>query len=54
MVKNLPANVGDMGLSPGPGRSQHATEQLGPCATTTEPALWSLQATTTEPVSLNY
>ena len=22
VVKNLPANAGDMGLSPGPGRSQ--------------------------------
>ena len=25
-----------------------AAEQLSPCATTTEPALWSLQATTAE------
>ena len=33
VVKNLPANAGDMGSSPGPGRSH---EQLSPCATTTE------------------
>ena len=26
----------------------HATEQLGPCATTAEPELWSLRVTTTE------
>ena len=36
---NLPANAGDTGLIPGPGRFPHAAEQLGPCATTTEPAL---------------
>ena len=30
MVKNLPANAGDMGSIP------HATEQLSLCATTTE------------------
>ena len=39
MVKNPPANAGDMGSSPGQGRSPHAVEQLSPCATTTEPAL---------------
>ena len=39
VVKNLPA--GDVGSSPGPGRSHipHAAEQLSPCATTTEPVL---------------
>ena len=39
VVKNLPANAGDMGSSPGPGRSHMPTEQLSPRATTTEPAL---------------
>ena len=39
VVKNPPANAGDTGLSPGPGRSHIATEQLSPCTTTTEPAL---------------
>ena len=28
-VKNLPINAGDKGSIPGPGRSQHATGQLG-------------------------
>ena len=40
VVTNPPANAGDTGSSPGP----HATEQLSPCATTTEPT----GATTTE------
>ena len=40
VVKNLPANAGDTGLSPGPGRSHMpAAEQLSLCATTTEPVL---------------
>ena len=39
VVKNLPANAGDTGSSPGAGRIPHAAEQLSPCATTTEPAL---------------
>ena len=39
VVKNPPANAGDTGSSPGPGRFPHAAEQLSPCATTTEPAL---------------
>ena len=30
----------------------HAVEQLSPCATTTEPVLWSQQATTTEAACL--
>ena len=34
VVENPPANAGDTGSSPGPGRSQ-----LSPWATTTEPAL---------------
>ena len=40
VVSNPPANAGDTGLGPGPGRSHMpATEQLSPCATTTEPVL---------------
>ena len=40
VVKNLPANAGDTGSSPGLGRSHipHAAERLGPWATITEPA----------------
>ena len=34
--KNLPANAGDTGSVPGPGRFPHATEQLSLCATTAE------------------
>ena len=37
VVKNPPADAGDMGSSP--GEIPHAAEQLSPCATTTEPAL---------------
>ena len=36
VVKNLRANAGDTGSSPGPGGFPHASEQLSPCATTTE------------------
>ena len=39
VVKNPPANAGDTGSSPGPGRFPHAAEQLSLCATTTEPVL---------------
>ena len=54
VVKSLPANAGDTGSSPGLAKIPHAVEQLSPCATTTKPALYSLQATTTEPASHNY
>ena len=38
--ENLPANAGDMGLIPGPGRrSPHTTEQLRPGTTTIQPVL---------------
>ena len=37
VVKNLPANAGDTGSSPGPGRSH--MPQLSPRTTTTEPVL---------------
>ena len=37
VVKNPPANAGDMGSSPGPGRSHMpVAEQLSLCTTTTE------------------
>ena len=46
MVKNLPANAGDMGLIFRSGKISHATEQLNkPYATTTEPMLYSPEAT---------
>ena len=49
MVKNPPANAGDMGSSPGPGRS-HMPQSNEAC----EPQLLNLRATTTEPVCCNY
>ena len=36
VVKNPPANAGDTGSSPGPGRS-HMSRSNSPCAATTEP-----------------
>ena len=36
------------GFEPWPGKIPHAAEQLSPCATTTEPVLYSPCATTTE------
>ena len=47
VVKSPPANAGDTGLIPDPGRS-HVGQSDSPCATISEPALQSLQATTTE------
>ena len=38
VVKNPPANAGDTGSSPGPGRSYMPRSNLSPCTTTTEPA----------------
>ena len=38
VVKNPPANAGGHGFEPWSGKIPHATEQLSPCATTTEPA----------------
>ena len=34
--KNLPADAGDHGFSPWVGKIPRATEQLNPCATSTE------------------
>ena len=45
MVGNLPANAGDTGSILGPGVSHMPQSD---CATTTEPVLWSPQATATE------
>ena len=39
VVKNPPANAGDMCSSPALGRFPHVMEQLSPHATTTEPVL---------------
>ena len=39
VVKNPPANAGETGSSPGPGRSHMPAGQLSPCAATTEPVL---------------
>ena len=47
MVKNQPANAGDSGWT-WSGKIPRAMEQLSPCAATTEPALSSPGATTTE------
>ena len=54
-VKNLPANAGDTGSSPGPGRSHtprsnyaHAPQLLSLCSRAREPQLLSTHATTTE------
>ena len=40
VVQNPPANAGDMGLIPGPGRfhTPHAKGHLDPCTTSIEPA----------------
>ena len=42
------------GFDPWSGKVPHATEQVTPCTTTTEPALYSSHATTTEPACCNY
>ena len=47
---NLLAYAGEKGVNPGP----HVLEQLSPWATTTEPVLQSLWASTTELTYLNY
>ena len=55
VVKNPPANSGDTGLSPGPGRSHmprsnkaREPQLLNLCSIAHEPQLLSPQATTTE------
>ena len=47
VVKNPPANAGDV-FKPWSGKIPHATEQLSPCATSTERMLYSPCATTAE------
>ena len=49
VVKNPPANAGDTGLSPGPGRSHMPRSNEARA-----PQILSPRATTTEPVSHNY
>ena len=55
VVKNPPANAGDAGSSPGPGRSRmlwsnyaRLPQLLSLCSRAREPQLLSLRATTTE------
>ena len=55
MVKNLPANAGDMGSSPGPGRSHmprsneaHAPQLLNLRSRARKPQLLNLCTTTTD------
>ena len=48
MVRNPPANAGDMGSFPDLGRIPHAMEQLSSCATSNEPVLEIPGAATTE------
>ena len=47
VVKSWPANAGDTGSIPDPGRSHMSQSNLSPCATTTEapmcPRAWILQ-----------
>ena len=38
VVKNPPTDAGNAGLMPDPGRFHIPSEQLSPCAVTTEPA----------------
>ena len=56
VVKNPPANAGDTGSSPGPGRAHMlqsnqacAPQLLSLCSRACEPQLLSPRATTTEP-----
>ena len=48
VVENLPASAGDMGSSPGWGRSVRAPQLLILSSTACEPQLLSPRATTTE------
>ena len=54
MVKNVPANAGDTGSSPGLGRSHmpRALKLLSLCSTAHEPQLLSPRAATTEACEL--
>ena len=45
VVRSLPANAGDAGFSPWPGRIPYAVEQVGLCSA---PQLLSSHATATE------
>ena len=51
VVKNPPANAGDMGWIPDPGRSHMLWGKA--CTTTTEPVLESPGTLTTEPMPYN-
>ena len=48
VAKNLPANSGDTGSIPAPGRTPHAKGQLSPCSRACEPQALHPHAATTE------
>ena len=50
VVKNLPANARYTGSIPGSGKIPHASEQLSPCATTTQPSLYNREPQPLKPV----
>ena len=55
MIKNSPANAGDMGSIPCPGsKIPHVMGQLSLCATIPEPVLESLRVATTEFCKSNF
>ena len=55
MIKNLPANAGDVGSIPDPEDPMcHRAAKHVCCARTTEPVLWSLGATANEPSHCTY
>ena len=50
VIGNSPANAGDM-FNLWSGKIPHATEQLSPHTTTTEPVVQGLRGATTEPTA---
>ena len=48
VVKNPPANAGDMEFDPQSGKTPCATRQPSLCTTAPEPMCWSLRVATTE------
>ena len=49
MVKNLPANAGDMGFNPWITKIPQAMEQLSPGDAIIEPVLWSWESQLQKP-----
>ena len=54
MIKNPPANEGDMGFDSSSRKIPHARKQLSPCTIATEPVLQSLGTATPEPMCCNH